>query len=145
MHGPFHGHRLCHSHPTFGTTALRSHKRRKPPRSAKMKNLLKRFVEGIFGLGEAEEDHAPPEFHTMEDVRKYIQALNSRYSKERRSIRVWQMVERITLAMALAATFFNYYWMTVIEEILSMTTLRVNVIVPAAKTSCIFLIAVLAA
>ncbi len=73
----------------------------------------------------AGHENEPPKLQSPDDVRRYVRNLSARDAAEDRTVKLYRMVERMTLVLVLAACGFNFYMLTVIQEIIAMPHLEI--------------------
>lgn len=83
------------------------------------------IADGVTTLNGKQDDAAPPNFASLEDVHRYVRRLSAREAAEDRTVKTWQMVERLTLLVVLAASVFTFYMLTVIEKIIALPHLDI--------------------
>jgi len=101
------------------------------------KQLVIGLQERLIGPGSNRhpESAPPPQFRSVEDIREYIEALAARKSADDSKARIWRSVERITLMLTLAGSFFNYYLLSVLDAIYSLPQSHFVSVRATVKTS----------
>ena len=72
-----------------------------------------------------QEDATLPKFKSLQDARSYIRNRAAREAAEDRRVKFWRIAERMTLVLVLAASFFNFYMLAVIEKIITLPHLEI--------------------
>lgn len=78
------------------------------------------LLDRLLGLDKKAETGPPTEISSFDDVHRYIEALSARKVEDDRRLKIWRLLKRIILILAVAALFFNYYLLAVIERIMSL-------------------------
>ena len=101
------------------------------------KQLVIDFQDRLLGPGTDKRPRPgpPPQFKSVEDIHRYIEALAARKPEDDRRTAIWRSLERITLMVALAGSFLNYYLLSVIETINSLPQSNFVVVRATLKTS----------
>ena len=86
------------------------------------------------GSSRRPESGPPPRFNSVDDIHRYIEALAARRPEEDRRSRIWRPLERITLMLALAGSFFNYYLLSVLDSIYSLSQSHAVAVRASVKT-----------
>jgi hypothetical protein len=67
-------------------------------------------------------------FRSREDVQKYVgQVTTKKQAIQARSTRVWRQVKHTTLLLFLVLSFVQYYFVDILHEVMSLSTLTVFV------------------
>ena len=72
-----------------------------------------------------QEDATLPKLKSLQDARSYIRNRAAREAAEDRRVKFWRIAERMTLVLVLAASFFNFYMLAVIEKIITLPHLEI--------------------
>lgn len=105
------------------------------------KQLVIDFQNRLSGPGadKRPQPGPPPQFKSVEDIHRYIEALAARKPEDDRRTKIWRSLERITLMVALAGSFLNYYLLSVIETINSLPQSNFVVVRAIVKASRIII------
>ncbi len=91
------------------------------------------LLDRLLGLNKKAEIGLPAEISSFDDVQRYIEALSARKVEDDRRLKIWRLLKRIILILALAALFSNYYFLEVYESIMSLPYANFIVVGPTVK------------
>lgn len=78
------------------------------------------LFDRLLGLDRKAEIGLPAEISSFDDVHRYLEALSARRVEDDRRLKIWRLLKRVILILALAAMFSNYYFLEVYEKIMSL-------------------------
>lgn len=96
---------------------------------------MSEILDRLLGLDKKAEIGLPAEIGSFDDVHRYLEALAARRVEDDRRLRIWRLLKRIILIVALAALFSNYYFLGVYERIMSLPYANFIVVDPTVKKS----------
>ena len=106
---------------------------------SKEQQLIYDLQDRLSALDKRQDSAPAPQFKSVEDIHKYIEALAARKSEDGRRTTIWRFLERITLAVTLAGSSFNYYLLSVLDTIYSLPQNNFYAVRATVKTSQIII------